>query len=791
MTACSILLPCLLPLLGAAGLPLGVPPLPETAVLAKIAPEQCLFYVSSAGTATPDPKSANQTEQLLAEPELQKIMAAAEVAMKTNLGKALEASHLLPGTSADEVVDFVAPLLSRPMALYVSDVQMSAGRPAIHGAAVIHCGDDADKVKAKLEEYAKNLPPQMAETVEIGGAKWQSVKLRPDVNIVWGFKHAYLLVAVGDGEMEALVHRAGGKPPQWLAKIHQDLPVDRVSKVGFVNVKALKGTFLPLAGPQAAAMFQTMGLDNVDTLVSVAGMDEKACVQRILVSLDGEPRGLMRFATVEPLSAAELASIPADSALALAAKIDPLAVFNAYTAVLGKLNPQAVASLQGGISQMEAMAGLKLRTDILKPLGDNFVLYASLGPMGIPSVTAVLQLKDPAQAAKTGMRLVQMLEMAAKMAADNPRGLKLAKQDVAGKAIFTVTGNGSLSFCMTEKELIAAGSPKEVEAYLTRTAQQKSLAQAPEVAAALQGEAGPTVLLYCDVPQLFDKLYPLLPMAALVLQQKGIKLDLSSLPPANVIRSHLTPLVTAVRRTKAGIEIAEQHPLPGVGIVSNVPMLTALLLPAVQAGRETARRMQSSNNLKQIGLAMLNAEHANKSFPPAYTADKDGKPLLSWRVHILPYLDQNDLYKQFHLDEPWDSEHNKPLVAQMPAVYKHPKSAVSGEGKTNYLTVRGEKTVFSGSKGVGLMDITDGTSSTVMTVEVSDEKAVVWTKPDDFEYDEKDPIKGLVGLSPGGFNAGFADGSVRFLSSSIDPKTLNALFTRNGGEPVDPNMLNR
>ncbi len=75
MTACSILLPCLLPVLGGFGLPLGVPPMPETPVLAKIAPEQCLFYLSSAGMATPDPKSPNQTEQLLAEPELQKIEA--------------------------------------------------------------------------------------------------------------------------------------------------------------------------------------------------------------------------------------------------------------------------------------------------------------------------------------------------------------------------------------------------------------------------------------------------------------------------------------------------------------------------------------------------------------------------------------------------------------------------------------------------------------------------------------------------------------------------------------------
>ncbi len=79
------------------------------------------------------------------------------------------------------------------------------------------------------------------------------------------------------------------------------------------------------------------------------------------------------------------------------------------------------------------------------------------------------------------------------------------------------------------------------------------------------------------------------------------------------------------------------------------------------------------NNLKQIGLAMHNYESTFGTFPPAYIADKaTGKPLLSWRVAILPFLEQDALYKQFHLDEPWDSAHNKTLIARMPPVYRSP-----------------------------------------------------------------------------------------------------------------------
>jgi hypothetical protein len=206
---------------------------------------------------------------------------------------------------------------------------------------------------------------------------------------------------------------------------------------------------------------------------------------------------------------------------------------------------------------------------------------------------------------------------------------------------------------------------------------------------------------------------------------------------------------------------------------------------AASVGVLRLRKLTSTNNMKLIGLCMLGHEQANGAFPPAYRADDNGKPLLSWRVLILPYLQKNDLYKQFHLDEPWDSEHNKKLIDKMPAAYQSPGSKLSGQGKSNYLTVRGEGTMFPGKDGISVRDIRDGASNTIMTVEVSDEKAVIWTKPDDFEYDEKNPMKGLVGIWEGGFICGLADGEVRFMSSSVSPKMLIALFTRNGGEMID------
>ena len=192
------------------------------------------------------------------------------------------------------------------------------------------------------------------------------------------------------------------------------------------------------------------------------------------------------------------------------------------------------------------------------------------------------------------------------------------------------------------------------------------------------------------------------------------------------------------------------------------------------------------NNLKQIGLAMHNYHATNGSFPPAYTVDKDGKPLLSWRVLILPFLEQEALYKEFHLDEPWDSPHNKPLIERMPTSYVCPSESDRrvDRGKTTYLTPRGKATIFPGSEGIKLQKITDGTSNTIFIVDAPSSRAVTWTKPDDWDVEMNADLKQIFGRHPEGTNFGFADGSVHFIKDTIDPKTLLNLLTRDGGEVI-------
>jgi len=206
--------------------------------------------------------------------------------------------------------------------------------------------------------------------------------------------------------------------------------------------------------------------------------------------------------------------------------------------------------------------------------------------------------------------------------------------------------------------------------------------------------------------------------------------------------------------------------------------------PPLAKAQARAARARGMNNLKHLGLAMHNWHDVHKSFPAQANFDANGKPLLSWRVHILPYVGQQKLYERFHLDEPWDSEHNRALIEKRPDVYRSPASKKGRHGYTSYVLPVGEETICPGRRGVSLKEITDGTSNTIMIVEVGDDQAVIWTKPEDLPFDPEEPAKGLGGLVEGGFQATFCDGSARFIADSIDPKTLRALFTRAGGEAV-------
>lgn len=217
-------------------------------------------------------------------------------------------------------------------------------------------------------------------------------------------------------------------------------------------------------------------------------------------------------------------------------------------------------------------------------------------------------------------------------------------------------------------------------------------------------------------------------------------------------------------------------------------------VPAMtQQMRDESHRRSRMNNFKQLALGMLNYESAKGSYPAAANYDAKGKPLLSWRVHILPYMEQMDLYKQFHLDEPWDSEHNRKLIDQMPEFYADPDStvrqAIGDAGRTTFVVPVGEGLMFGGAEGWKHKDIDDGTSNTILAVEVVPERAVVWTKPGDWQVDAKDPLAGVRRSDRDYFTTVYNDGHGEIHQNDIAADLFRALLTPAGGEVIDYSLI--
>jgi hypothetical protein len=216
-------------------------------------------------------------------------------------------------------------------------------------------------------------------------------------------------------------------------------------------------------------------------------------------------------------------------------------------------------------------------------------------------------------------------------------------------------------------------------------------------------------------------------------------------------------------------------------------LVAGFMMPAMAAAKEASLRTQSMSNMKQLALAMYNFETKNKHFPAAAVLGPDGKTKHSWRVAILPFLGMPDaaaVFKEYRMDEPWDSEHNKKLIDKMPAVFRDPHEDANSTNPCYFMPTG--KGMFGGNEeGWKIREITDGTSRTVMLVEAK--RDIPWTKPEDIEIDP-DPTKPLPEfsghLTTNNFLAAFVDGHVEVLGKDIEPRLLHAMFTIAGGEII-------
>jgi RNA polymerase sigma factor (sigma-70 family) len=222
-----------------------------------------------------------------------------------------------------------------------------------------------------------------------------------------------------------------------------------------------------------------------------------------------------------------------------------------------------------------------------------------------------------------------------------------------------------------------------------------------------------------------------------------------------------------------GCEARQAEAVPEFGAARQAPEVDPRADDALQIAM---RRRQSAENLKQIGQA-LNAHHdTHGHFPEPSIYDKKGKALLSWRVAILPFLDQKELYSRFRLNEPWDSLHNKKLLREMPNVYAPVGAANKEHGMTYYLAFVGPHAGFEAGKKLSILSFADGTDNTIWIAEAA--SPALWTKPEDLPFAADQPLPKLGGLFGGNFHALKVDGSVIFASKAVDQKHLRAVLLR-------------
>lgn len=781
--------------------------------LERLAGENDLLFFASNGLKTPDPESKNKTDQLRAEKSVQQFYR--EVV--DEIHRVIEAQSAR-GPHEAQVMAGALPVIAEaviehPFVISFRSLTLDEAKPRLNGpmapkdlhlVIVLDAESNADAVREAFESIIAQAPEQgPAAPVEekIAGTTFYHAQTPPQFEGVspwFGMHKSYLILAMGIGEAETVVKLldSPGKGPGWLQSTLNEAKVARPSSVFHLNVSGIMETVKPLlTDVKARGALEASGLMDLKRIASVTGCDPVFSVSKTIVETKGAPKGLLSLLPDKPLTADDLKGIPVNPAQANVIRFDLDIVEEAVLKIAEKVDPNIRNQYDVLSQQGEFLLGFSVRKDLLKSLGDVWSLYLAGGESGTEEsgdMIAAVTVRDQKKLTKVQDSLVERLKiLLAQRAGGLPAKLDEFKSKGGAKGYQIEANNVTVAWIIAQNQLVIGATSQSLNRHLARLDEKESLANNDEVVAALKRDPKTVLVSYHDPKHEIDAIYTLVeqftPLALGLLQQAGIECEIPDLPPYEDIEKHLTSSVSTLSRTENGWKGEWQGVIPSVASVSPavVAVGIGLMLPAVQQARNAAQRTQSKNNLKQIGLAMHNYESAYRHFPERVSFDKKGEPLLSWRVRILPFIDQAALYNEFHLDEPWDSEHNKKLIEKMPAVYSSPDSPeLVPEFKTRYVVADAEGALFDGDEGPKISSVTDGTSNTIMVLEANAEHAVIWTKPDDLEIDFDDPLVGLISEITHGFHALLADGSVRFISEHIDPATLVKLITRAGGEVI-------
>ena len=685
---------------------------------------------------------------------------------------------------------------------------------------------------------AEQTPLARAEAVaKPGGRKVIVVRDQRGRGFAWwseGEDLAFSLVAP-DGA-DAMIDALDGRAPD--ATGHPLRAELAQAEEGFqpVGLAYFDMAALPELPPQAA----TLGLDRVKRVDYRWGFHGEALMTVTRLIAPAPRAGVLAVLDQPTFGPGDLPPLPPGLAGFTVLSLDPGKVYDQSLALAKATDPNGQAMFDALSQAVQQVTGHRLREDILGHLGPRMAFYVVptranaptnpiigfiQGAVHVAKAALLVQVDDAEAVGKVLDDVVQRANQLFKSGAEGPDAAVVEIERLKGRergyvlsvppSVVPLPAGMRPTVLLGKRTLVVGTTPDAARKALALEGKPAGPPEGDALARALgQLPKGMTFLTVSDtreslLPEVIANLpglaqlvgsgnpgalaFPFGPRRFGPPGARGfpVKIDPDEVPAPDDLRPFLFPATAVMTVDDQGFRLISRESFPALNPTTALPVALALFLPATQSARVAARRAQSTNNLKQIGLAMHNFHSSNDHFP-GDIRDKEGKPLLSWRVAILPFVEQQALFNEFHLDEPWDSPHNKALLERMPLLYSVPSGVAADPGKTFYRGFGGPHTLFDPAekKGVAIQSVTDGTSNTIGVVEAKE--AVPWTKPDgEIPFDamakpeEAAALLGqLGGHFAGGFNALFLDGSVRFLKTSINPIVLRALITRDGGEVV-------
>jgi len=688
------------------------------------------------------------------------------------------------------------------------------------------------------------------ETQEVSGRTVTMAMIpQSPAQLAWWTEGNHLVITAGIDAVSKAIAVADGDAPNVtshaLYKKYVEREVDfDVTTNGWVDVKGVRELVNPIPLPiedrdpalppvTVGNLLESVGLDGMNAVVSLSGFKGEALWGETWIEAPAPRKRLLSLSDGEPISLGDLPPLPFGMTTFSASRMNPGKAYDELLNVahdFEKLVPDANGEVDRLIGQAEDEVGMNIRDDFVASLGDIVCVYDDTrqGILGM-GAGVVVEVRNPDRCRES---IEKILLFAAEQLENEPEvqlRVKTITKHGRDVVMFELAPSPfGQSFCIDGRWLVI-GSPQVIEAFLLRVDGKlptwepspehlQAFAEVPkEFSAITVSDPRGTIRLVAGLAPMVVGL-----MEAGI-QQSGefppgftLPFGVEDVPPAELIAQPLFPNVVVAEVTDEGIHYTSRSSLPSLPLLGGgdaatttvvVAVGVALLLPAVQAAREAARRTQSQNNLRQLALAMHNHHDAFKKFPSGTIANDDLKPeeRLAWTVSLLPFLEQQAIYQQIDQQKGWKDAANSDWASVHIQTLENPNAidaaedeyghihyvGISGYGDDSAKLPRNHKRagVFGYDATASIREITDGTSNTLMFSEASKDYGP-WMqggKSTIRGFSKQPYINGPDGIGStfrGGCNMALCDGSVRFISENIDNTVLEALSTTRGGEVV-------